>query len=75
MAFQTRQAASLSTDGAQEPVRKKRGRPPKPGGPTLAPPRPKIPRTGAALMQHIAEVTESSIPQCAPPALYCCVRA
>ncbi len=65
-AFQTQQSASLSTGGTQEPVKKRRGRPPKPGGPTLAPPKPNIPRTGAPLMQHIAEVTESSNPQCVP---------
>ena len=50
-------------------MKKKRGRPPKPGGPTLQPPKPQFARTGPALMQHIAEVTESSLPEYAPPAL------
>ena len=62
-AFQTQQSASLSSGGAQEPVKRKRGRPPKPGGPTLCPQKPNIPRTGPALVQHIAHITESSIPQ------------
>jgi len=31
----------------------------------LVPTKPNIPRTGTPLIQHIAEVTESSIPQCA----------
>ena len=48
-------------------MKKKRGRPPKPGGPTLQPPKPQFARTGPALMQHIAEVTESSLPEYAPP--------
>ena len=62
-AFQTQQSASLSSGGTQEPGKRKRGRPPKPGGPTLCPPKPNIPRTGPALVQHIAQITESSIPQ------------
>ena len=47
-------------------MKKKRGRPPKPGGPTLQPPKPQFARTGPALMQHIAEVTESSLPEYDP---------